>query len=220
MKGRVGLRSVGSWVVAGALILSVAGTAVADEKKWRMRVVGAVAGSDSGVFVGSDGFHAAGVLVNGGAGVGVNFEYRYSPRMGFEMGAMALGGDIRVGGWSKSGRYGPAVQVGGFVPLTFCLNFHPLEKARAIDLFVGPMIASTIYSRVGVPDFWGVESGVDLGLGVNLGADVNLGQSRWSLNAGIKYIPISAGGSTTHSGRDPGLAFEPVIFNFGFGFRF
>jgi len=218
MNSRDGLRKIGSVLVVGALILGAAGNAAAREKNWRMRVVGAVAGNDSGVVSGTGGSSGAGVVVDGGAGVGVNFEYRFSPKMGFEMGAMALGGGVAVGGWHTARHSAPAVDVGGFVPLTFSLNFHPLATAGALDLFVGPMVASTIYSRVGVGGFVGVESGVDLGLGVNAGADINLGKSRWSLIAGIKYIPISTGGSG--HGRDSHLEFEPAIFNFGFGFRF
>jgi outer membrane protein W len=61
-----------------------------------------------------------------------------------------------------------------------------------------------------------VRSGVDFGLGATLGFDVNLGKSRWSLNSGFKYIAVSSNGSNS---RD-GVGFDPLIFNFGFGFRF
>ena len=66
------------------------------QRNWRMRIIGAVGGDNGGVLV-THGDPYAGVSVSGGGGVGVNFEYRTSPRMGFEIGAMAVGGNVRVG---------------------------------------------------------------------------------------------------------------------------
>jgi hypothetical protein len=105
-------------VAVAALPLAPAAPAMADEEKsaeneavagqeqaepekvrqrnWRMRVLGAIAGDDGGYMV-TSGYPHTGVSVSGGAGVGVNFEYRTSPRMGIEFGAMAVGGPVRVG---------------------------------------------------------------------------------------------------------------------------
>jgi outer membrane protein W len=62
-----------------------------------------------------------------------------------------------------------------------------------------------------------VESRVDFGLGANLGVDINFGKrSRWSFNSGFKYIA-----NVSNSGdRDTWWDFDPLIFSFGFGFRF
>jgi hypothetical protein len=46
-------------VVGAALILVPAGSATAGEKKWRMRVIGALVGGDSGVVVTSGDHFAA-----------------------------------------------------------------------------------------------------------------------------------------------------------------
>jgi hypothetical protein len=59
MKRRYVLRSVASMVVGAALILVPAGSATAGEKKWRMRVIGALVGGDSGVVVTSGDHFAA-----------------------------------------------------------------------------------------------------------------------------------------------------------------
>jgi len=57
---------------------------------------------------------------------------------------------------------------------------------------------------------------VDLGLGANLGFDINLGKtSRWSLNSGLKYIA-----NVTENENDSRIAFDPLIWTFGFGVRF
>jgi outer membrane protein W len=185
------------------------------ERNWRVRFTGAVAADDNGIIATSWTGHNHSVSVGGGAGVGVNFEYRYSPRMGFEMGAMALGGAVSVG-VHKNHRYYPGVEVGGYVPLTFALNYHPIEDSEIFDFYVGPLVSSTIVGGVWVGPDVNVGSRVDLGLGANLGFDINLGKrSRWSLNSGLKYIA-----NVTGSESDSRIAFEPVIWTFGFGIKF
>jgi len=190
-------------------------SAKAKQRNWRVRFTGAVAADDNGIIATSVTHSGVHVSVAGGVGVGVNFEYRFSPRMGFEMGAMAVGGGVHVG-VGKKDRYHPGVEVGGYVPLTFALNYHPIKKSEIFDLYVGPLVASTIISNVGVGSVVEVGSRVDLGLGANLGFDINLGKrSRWSLNSGLKYIA-----NVTESERDSRVAFDPLIWTFGFGVKF
>ena len=189
--------------------------ATVKQRNWRVRFTGAVAADDNGIIATSVTSSGTSVSVSGGAGVGVNFEYRYSPRMGFEMGAMALGGGV-FAGVDKHRRYHSGVEVGGYVPLTFALNFHPIKDSEVFDFYVGPLAASTIVGGVWIGGDVNVGSRVDLGLGANLGFDINLGKrSRWSLNSGIKYIA-----NVTDSRDDSRIAFEPLIWTFGFGVKF
>jgi outer membrane protein W len=189
--------------------------AKAKQRNWRVRFTGAVAADNNGIVATSITPSGTSVSVSGGAGVGVNFEYRYSPRMGFEMGAMALGGGVFTGVY-KHHRYHPGVEVGGYVPLTFALNFHPIKDSEIFDFYVGPLAASTIVGGVWIGGDVNVGSRVDLGLGANLGFDINLGKtSRWSLNSGLKYIE-----NVTESGNDSRIAFDPLIWTFGFGVKF
>lgn len=213
------LRIVAALSMGAALMLAPVGSAEAGDRNWRMRVVGAVVGGNSGFTVATGDYGPYGAIVEGGAGVGVNFEYRYSPKMGFEMGAMAVAANMGVhAGHSKRAPYA-SVDLGGFVPLTFALNYHPLRKG-VFDLYMGPLLTSTFYSNLEVGGPWGygvaVRSGVDFGLGATLGFDLNFGQSRWSLNSGLKYIAVSSNGPNS---RD-GVGFDPLIFSFGFGFKF
>ena len=225
-------------VMVAGLALAPTGPAIADEEKeveteasaeeeaaesskprqrnWRMRIVGALAGDNGGVMV-TSGDPYAGVSVSGGGGVGVNFEYRTSPRMGFEIGAMAVGGNVRVGVGSRASRYGAGVEVDGYVPITFALNYHPIKNSEIVDFYVGPLAASTFISSVGVGPGVIAESRVEFGLGANLGVDINFSRrSRWSFNSGFKYI-ANVGNS---SDRDDRWDFDPLIFSFGFGFKF
>jgi outer membrane protein W len=157
------------------------------------------------------------VAVSGGGGVGVNFEYRTSSRTGFEFGAMAVGGNLRVGVGKKHHRYGVGIAVDGYVPMTFAVNFHPIKNSEIVDFYVGPLAASTFFSGVGVGPGVLVDSRVEFGLGLNVGVDINFGkQSRWSFGTAFKYISNVANSSEHHDSWD----FDPVIFNFGFGFKF
>jgi outer membrane protein W len=190
-------------------------SAKAKQRDWRVRFTGAVAADDNGIVATSVTGRGHSVSVSGGAGVGVNFEYRYSPRMGIEMGAMALGGGVLVG-VNKHHRYYAGVEVGGYVPLTFALNFHPIRDSEIFDFYVGPLVASTIVGGVWIGGDVNVGSRVDLGLGANIGFDINLGKtSRWSLNSGLKYIA-----NVTENERDSRIAFDPLIWTFGFGVKF
>jgi outer membrane protein W len=200
---------------AAAVVLAPWGPVEAGEKNWRFRFMAAVAGTDAGVvrLPVIDGI--AGTAVNGGFGVGINFEYRYAPKAGFEMGVMAMAASTGVR-FGKDHYYPVAADFGGYVPMTFVWNYHPLGD-RVFDLYVGPLLSSTFYSKVGAGSDWdygaGVEGGIDFGIGFNLGADINFGKSRWSFNPGIKYIfsSLNNGG---------GREFDPLIVTFGFGFRF
>lgn len=187
------------------------------ERKWRMRIMGAVAGDDNGVLATSSRHTQTGVSINGGGGVGVNFEYRYSPRMGFEVGAMAVGGTVNVGVGKVYGPYNAGVEVHGYLPVTFALNYHPIKHPEVVDFFFGPLAAFTFLSAVGVGPGVYVESYADLGLGANLGVDINFGKnSRWSFNTGLKYIS----NVTSDEDRDSRLEFDPLLFTFGIGFKF
>jgi len=98
MSTRCALQKAGLLIAGILVVLAPAGAAAAGEKKWRMRVVGAFSGANDGVVATSGGYSKAGVSVSGGAGGGINFEYRFSERTGFELGAMAVSGRVRVGG--------------------------------------------------------------------------------------------------------------------------
>jgi outer membrane protein W len=185
-------------------------------RNWRLRLFGAVADDDGGVVVASETVHA-GVAVDGGGGVGVSFEYRTSPRIGIEMGAMAVGGTVRVGVETRYHRYVADVEIEGYVPITFGLNYHPLQNPEIVDLYVGPLMATTILSNVGIGPGVAVGSHAEFGLGANFGADVNFSRrSRWSFSTSMKYIRHV----TSNAGQDPWFDFDPLIFTFGFGFRF
>lgn len=235
---RCNLRWVLLMVVVAGLPLAQAGPAMAEDeqavesaatpeeeseepkkvhdRKWRMRLIGALGGDGGGVLVTSDHPYA-GVSVSGGGGVGVNFEYRTSPRMGFEIGAMAVGGNVRVGLAKHYRHYQSGVAVDGYVPITFALNYHPLKNSEIVDFYVGPLAASTFLSSFGVGPGVIVESRVDFGLGANIGVDINFSRrSRWSFNSGFKYIA-----NVSNSGdRDNWFDFDPLLFTFGFGFKF
>jgi outer membrane protein W len=211
MAGRVVSR--GALAMTGiALLLAVAGDTRAGERNWRVRLSGAFAGTNDGVVTGP----GASVVIGGGVGVGLNFEYRFAEKLGFEMGAIAIGGTVSVGASRDWWHDQSIVEVGSFLPVTFGFNYHPFKRSETFDLFFGPLIGPVFHSRVGVGGLVGVEARTDLGLGLKLSADINLGKSRWCLSPGITYIAIVADGGSGGSKID----FDPLILTFGFGFRF
>jgi outer membrane protein W len=192
-------------------------TAAARQLNWRMRLVGAVVSGGGGFSVTTGDHHGAEISTNGGGGVGINFEYRYSQKMGFEVGAMAVAANFGVFAGKNYPYHGAGVELESFVPITFSFNYHPLQKTDVFDLYLGPLATATFFSNIGVGSEWGgagVESGVNFGLGLTMGADLNLGRSRWSLNAGLKYIALS------DFGGNSAVSYDPLIVTFGFGFRF
>ena len=186
------------------------------QRNWRVRLTGAFAADENGVVATSATGPGSHVSIAGGVGGGINFEYRMSPRMGIEIGAMGIAGGIEVGVDRRYDRYSSSVEVGSFVPLTFALNYHPIKEPGIFDFYLGPLAASTIIGSVGVGTVVEVESRVDLGLGANLGFDINFGKrSRWSFNSGLKYIS-----NLTSDSDDTRIAFDPLIWTCGFGFKF
>ena len=185
-----------------------ADTGTTRERKWRMRLIGAIGSNNNGALVTAGHYPHAGVSVDGSGGVGINFEYRYSPRMGFEIGAMAIGGSVSVSADKDYYHHGAGVEVNGYVPITFAFNYHPLKDPEIVDFFIGPMAACTVLSAVGVGPGVYVGSYVDLGLGANLGVDINFRKnSRWSFNTGFKYIA----NVTSDEDRDSRFEFDPLL---------
>ena len=154
-------------------------------------------------------------------GAGMRAEYRFSERLGVEVGVLGAGNvDVTSGYFDHS--IGSNVEVSGFTPLTLGLNVH-LTPDRAVDLYAGPLLALVMYSSV---DDWSshyvgrtnVSVDNDVGWGAILGLDVPLGSRGWMAQANLRYIDTDM----KNSGGDISLnsEFDPVIYSVGFGYRF
>jgi len=189
-----------------------------DEGGWRLRV-------DFGFF--DPG--GAGILIDtgtatfqsdfdGGGGVGVRGEYRWSRRMGVEAGFFS-GASVDVG---FSGGTSTA-EISSFTVFAPGLDVHLTPEAK-VDLYVGPQLALVNYSDLTtsvLPGFVGSSISVDsdVGFGAILGLDIPVGErNRWTFQTNLRYFDAKMNGvaSTTRLEAD----FHRTIFSLGFGYRF
>jgi opacity protein-like surface antigen len=160
-----------------------------------------------------------------GGGVGFNAEYRFSRRLGIDLGVFS-GAEVDVD--APTYRTGHSSWVTHdtltFTPLTMGLDIHLTPDSR-VDLYACPQVALVHYGRWATthanPDGFiaRMDFDEDIALGATLGLGLPLGKKRWSLQAMATYIDSSLEGS----GRD-GLrissGYNSTIFGFGFGYRF
>jgi outer membrane protein W len=125
-------------------------------------------------------------------------------------------------------------------PLTVGANFHLVEDGP-IDVYIGPMLALVRYSGLGFGTaadldwpWWPLDESSlststkvsskdtsEVTWGARLGAGVGFGKKkRWSVQLSLSYLDaaleldrITEPGTTT-------VALDPLMFSFGFGWRF
>jgi hypothetical protein len=159
-----------------------------------------------------------------GGGVGVNAEYRFSRRLGLDVGILGAGGvdvSTRVGG--PAGGTVVETETLGFTPVSVGLDVH-LTPDHRVDLYVSPLAAwiryGSVSTRVG-PGMVSttIDADDDLAPGAALGLTVPFGkQRRWSLVAHLMYLAsdLSASGS---GGTKLDSDNNATIFGLGFGYR-
>jgi outer membrane protein W len=210
-------------VVAFAVVaLMATSSALANgETGWTIRVDLAFvdpAGDEGVVVVEEDWVH---VGLDGGAGAGVRGEYRFTPRLGFEVGVLGTA-SVDISPFAGGGGTSAAVGLDTFAPVTTGLNVHLTPQAR-LDLYAGPLLAYASYSDVEVRAAVGgsaIEIAVDndLGVGAIVGLDVPIGKRGWFFDTSLRFIKTSMRGS---NGDDRvNIDYDPAIVSFGFGYRF
>lgn len=198
--------------------LAVSGStaAQAEEARWHVRFGGIVVDGDQ-AFTTEDASGSR-VLAGGNAeiGAGLAVEYRFSDRLGFELGAAFadvpsyedstfIDGDGEIG-------EGPS-----FAPATASLNIH-LTPDRRVDFYVGPTIAFVQYGDFeldlgdGIVEY---EVDDDFAWGATLGLDVGIGDRGWSINAAATYLDSDMEISELGSGSTVVVPFDPVMVRLG-----
>lgn len=166
-----------------------------------------------------------GYSIDAGGGLGLSTEYRFTRRLGVELGVLAGGG---VGIEASAGRGSGASWVTyddlSFTPFTVGFGIH-LTPGRALDFRVSPLVAWVNYGSLSVAVAPGsvatsrIEMDSDLAPGVALGLGVPLGGQRWSFEASLTYLDTDLSGS-----GPPGLqvdsSFASTVFGVGVGYRF
>lgn len=209
-------------LAAGAWLAGPAGAAESDsafEPAWRLRFQVSSIDFD-GNFSGGSGYD-----VDVGGAVSVNAEYRFSPRLGLDLGALAGGGvDLA----SRSAWLGYAewhvYDTLTFNALTAGLGIHLTPDSR-VDFSICPMVAMMQYGGLVVETGAGrVATGVDfdedLAFGASLGLAVPFGERRsWTFNANLTRLESTMNGSGS-GGLRVEEDYDATLFGLGFGYRF
>jgi hypothetical protein len=174
-------------------------------------------------------------LDSGGGGF-ANIEYRITPLLGLEFGSTTIGSDMSVSATSGLKHFGTDVDVLGMNALTIGVNFR-LVSNRAINFYAGPMLAFNRYSKWSFytgydGSCWPSKHGCDgwvriesrndseLTWGAKVGVDIVLTKrGNWALSGSLSYIDATYNFDRLAGGGRGSIAYDPLMFSFGGGFR-
>ena len=155
--------------------------------------------------------------------LGVGAEYRFSRRLGLDLGVAFAEPEIGLTVDFPTGQVLAATSGIDFTPITAGLNFHFTPDSR-FDLYAGPLLGYVLYGDVGFDAGDGLtaefESKDDFALGAQLGADIAIGKGGWSVNMALKYLAADLQVSDLDDGERTDVSFDPIMFNMGLGYRF
>ena len=208
-----------SSVLAVALLLSVSAPAAAEDSKWHLRLFGTYVDADIDE-IDSDGDTSA--TGDSAAGLGVSLEYRFSRRIGVELGALTATPDLSILQTEDGGVL--AVSDGlRTTPIYAALNLH-LTPDRRFDFYVGPLIAQVSYDDLVFNIEPGLvarlESDTDFAFGLGLGFDTALGKSSWTFGASAKYLDSTFDTRVAGDTERIEIDVDPLILSAGVGYRF
>ncbi len=171
---------------------------------------------DGGSVVGYDGGTVSGFAPRD-IGITVAGEYRYSPRVGLEVGVVATSSGVGV-----RARDGVVVATGtsSYGSFTLGPDFH-LTPQSAADVYFGPFLAYSARTDVGFNhgEWAGVRIGGGFGWGAVLGADFAVGERGWQVCASVRYLDANLDG--TDGNGDPfDVDLGPTAVGVGVGYRF
>ncbi len=192
---------------------------------WRLRFyAGAVDMQHSSAGLNRPGGSSAAFDGDVGGGLGVNAEYRFSRRLGIDLGVF---NGANVGIEAHTYRAGDTSWVSydtlTFTPVTVGLDIHLTPEDR-VDLYAAPLLAVIQYGELtmaaGPHSFrTGIDFDEDLALGAALGIGVPFGGDRWSFQANVTYLDSDLKGRGANGVRIES-GYESTIFGLGFGYRF
>lgn len=158
-----------------------------------------------------------------GGGLGVNGEYRFSRRLGIDLGLLS-GGSVGVEAHYRAGGTSwVSYDTLTFTPLTVGLDIHLTPGSRA-DVYVCPLVALIQYGKLETyagPNDLGtrIDFDEDIAPGLAVGLGVPFGQGRWSFQANITYLDSTLEGRATNGVR-VSSGYDSTIFGAGVGYKF
>ena len=153
-------------------------------------------------------------------GVALAVEYRWSNRIGVELGAAyAKSPDVddTTNGNSEEIGEGPS-----FLPVVAGLNFHIVDS-DSIDFYVGPRVAYVAFGDFDL-DIDGQNASFEVddefAWGATAGFNYRFGDSRWSLVAEATYLNVDMNVSERGASNVTSTSFDPLMVNLGASYRF
>jgi opacity protein-like surface antigen len=211
-----------TWVLVTAALLAASSAAAAAEPGWVLRVSGAWADPDFS-FRQVDEEQEVRLDVDSEIGFAVDVEYRFSNRLGIDVGVtwVELDTTLTVG-------IPDVISLSfdddlSFTPITAALNIY-LTPSSAVDLYIAPMIAWVQYGDLeyeleGVGRL-GVAIDDDLAWGAAVGLDVPIGERGWMVSAAASYIDTDLDGTEQDEGGRESFDFNTIGVKVGVGYRF
>ncbi len=212
-------------IMLGAMTLSAIASfsapAQADEiSHWRIKSgVVLVDASDPFSYAKPSGgeVHAGG---NAELGFTLAAEYRWTERLGLEIGAVyARSPDVD----DKTGADGSEIGEGpGFFPLLAGINFHLVDSDN-LDLYAGPRAAFVSFGDFDL-EIDGVRTDFEVddefAWGATIGLNYRVGGSRWAFLAEATYLDVDM--KVTERGTDSAsvTGFDPLMVNIGASYSF
>lgn len=208
------------------LICLLATPASAADPGWGLRVFAAGFDPDTRETIVNPAGQEVQIVGRSALGAGAGLEYRFTTRIGIDLGVMAGAPKIEL-----------SQDVPGFGPVSLSdsmttvvgtadLLVH-LTPGRSIDLYVGAGVAGVRYGdlsynlmdlgsfdvRVDNDVTWSARAGIDIALGADSG---------WSAVGGVRYIPSKIDLWQIGTPADDAVSFDFNIFSFtvGVGYRF
>ena len=205
------------------MILLASVPASAAEEGWLLRFGGAWVQPDIGLEDDESGLLR--IDEDSSVGLQLSLERRFSSRLGVELGVTRADSEFSIESDILPGFEIRNTAEVDFFAWSAGLNVH-LTPNGPVDLYVGPLAVYTDFddleftTTTGTSTVSGTVGGSgELAFGAQVGLDYDFGGGPWALNVAARYIDTDLElGDDADSGSE--LSFDPLMFNFGFGFRF
>lgn len=222
-------------IIALVVLAGIAPSAAEADGKWYLRAFGVWVDPDLDFMTVNDEGDEIRADTNSTFGLGVSGEYRFSHRLGAELGVLRASPDIDL-------HYQFTLIPSSFTvtddltmtPWTLGLNIHLLPPDKRADLYVAPLFAYVQYSDlkfevsetievggvlVPLEETLDVSVDSDVAYGAALGLDVPISFSPWAISGSLEYLWTDLDISEPGGGRET-MSYNMLVATLGFRYAF
>lgn len=206
-----------------AMAIFAAPAAADDSEGWRLRLAGVFVDPDLDTSGFDNEGNAVRVEAESTLGLALRAEYRFSRRLGFELGILRADADLGIHilrpGFDR-------IQLGAspsMTPITAGLLVH-LTPDRSFDLYLAGRFAYVFYGDTALqaPELGRQEFTADdeLGWSLALGADIPLGDEGWGLHFEVAHLDTRLTLTNVDDGFESDFELDPTLISAGVVYRF